>query len=109
MNGTLSPINQPLQTSVAGMQRASKGMEAAAQEIVGGGLERLNASDSTDRVTLSEQAQAMLRGEAPTGLEESAMDLKTHQIAYQASASVAKVASERSDAFAELIARHQSR
>ena len=107
MSNTLPSISQPLQTSVAGMQRASKGMETAAQEIVGGGLSRLNDSNGGDRVTLSDQAQAMLRGEAPRGLEESAMDLKKHQIAYQASAAVAKMASERTDAFTELIARHQ--
>ena len=100
-------ISQPLQTSVAGMQRASKGMEAASHEIVAMGLSNLNDNGGKDRVTLSEQAQAMLRGEAPKGLEESAMDLKKHQFAYKASAAVSKLESERFDAFAQLIARHQ--
>jgi len=94
-------------SSVAGMQRASRGIEKAGGDIVRGGLQRAEAIGSKDRIELSESARSHLRGEAPKGMEESMVDLKQNQIAYEASAKVAKMASSRSDAFAELIARHQ--
>ena len=91
-----------------GMQRASRGMEAAGDNIVRSGLQNANALEQRDNVDLSHRAQAFLRGESPPSIEESVIDFKKHQFAHKASAKVAKMESERFSAFSSIIARHGS-
>jgi hypothetical protein len=99
-------MSNPLQNSVAGMRRASQGIEEAGSAIVQTALDNAESIEHRDRVGLSDQAQAALRGEGPKALEESIMDLKKHQIAYQASAKVSQMESDRFGAFSSIVARH---
>ena len=98
-----------MDTSVAGMQRASRGMEQAGDAIVRSGLNRAESLNKVDRVSLSSEAQSVMNGAAPKPIEDHMVDLKKYQAAHTASSKVAKMASERSNAFAEIVAQHGSK
>jgi hypothetical protein len=94
---------------LAGMQRATAGVQQAGEGIVQAGIRNIERLDSPDKITLSESAQAALRGEPTKSLEQSAMDMKMHQHAYAASAKVVASEQERFESVSELFSRHQAR
>ena len=103
----MTPMPRPMDTSIAGMQRASRGMETAGDAIVRSGLDRAESIKQVDSVSLSTQAQEVLRGGAPPKpIEDHMVDLKKYQAAHEASIKVAKMAAERTNGFMELIAQH---
>ena len=91
-----------LHSSVAGMNKASKGMEKAADGIARVGIEN---AQTIDQVTLSKDAQEALKTSS-TSLEEHAVDFKKHQFAYRANAKVTQLESERFNLFSSIVARH---
>lgn len=104
----MNPMPRPMEASIAGMQRASQGMEQAGDAIVRSGLSRAASVNQVDKVSLSAEAQAVIEGAPQKPVEDHMMDLKKYQSAHTASAKVAKMASQRTNAFAEIIAQHGS-
>ena len=109
MSFQISPMTNPIHQGLAGLQRASTGVHQAGEGIVQAGIRNIEALDSPDSTSLSESAQAALRGESVKGIEESAMDMKMHQHAYEASAKVVASEQERFQTLSELFSRHPSR
>ena len=103
----MTPMPRPMDASIAGMQRASRGMENAGNAIVQSGVDRAGSLNQVDRVSLSSQAQEVMKGGAsPKPIEDHMVDLKKYQAAHEASIKVAKMAAERTNGFMELIAQH---